>query len=504
MRHQFVTALLLLASWVSPAVAITSTTATDADLNCVVLPDEQVEVSSAVPGVIEEILVRRSDRVDQGQVLARLESSVEQATVALASTRARTDAEISLRRVELDYDVQHLDRLKTLHVRSVVSAQNLDDARRAADVAQLRLRLAKDRHREAALERRRADAMLNLKTIRSPIEGVVVERHRTVGEYVEDQPILRVARLDPLRIEVIAPLRLFGVVEQGMRMGVRPETAPEREFVAVVSTVDAVADPGSGTFGIQLELPNPNLELPAGIKCKGRLLPQTTLDTAPPQPDHAGATGDPATVNPGEAGSPVDASISPDVGVVAPAGTSPSAPVAVAALTSEAPGTCLTYEALDDEGRAGALAKAAERLGARAELQEIRQRRTSSYIVVTPPESDPERRLRLAGALRAAGIRDLIIIERGVYTGRISLGVYNGPRSAGRRLAALAALGFEAEMRARRRTQRTWRLDLSLPKGLEPDVLRAALSDEAGGDAVVSVACEPLTTAGGEVYGATN
>jgi len=496
MRHPFVTALLLLAPWVSPTVAITSTTGTDADLNCVVLPDEQVEVSSAVPGVIEEILVRRSDRVDQGQVLARLESSVEQATIALASARAQTDAEIRLRRVELDYDVQHRERLQALHVRSVVSSQNLEDVQRAADVAQLRLRLAEDRHREAALERHRADAMLALKTIRSPIEGVIVERHRTVGEYVEDQPILRVVRLDPLRIEVIAPLTLFGVVEKGMQMGIRPETEPEREFVAMVSTVDAVADPGSGTFGIQLELPNPDLELPAGIKCKGRLLPQTAVDTVLPEPAHASMTGDPATVNTGEPGSPVDSSASPDVGVVAAAGPPPSVSVAAPALTSKAPRTCLIYEALDDEGRARALAQAAERLGARAELQVVNSPRVFSYIVVTPPEPESEQRLTLARELRAAGITDLTIIDRGVYSGRISLGVYRGPRSADRRRAALAALGFEAEVRARRRTQRTWRLDLGLPPGLDPDVVHAALSDETDGEAVVSGACEPLLTAG--------
>ncbi len=194
MRRPFATALLLLAPWVSPIPAVASSvTGTGAELNCVILPDEQVEVSSAVPGVIEEVLVRRSDRVNQGQVLARLESSVEQATVALASARAQTDAEVRLRRVELDYDVQHRDRLQTLHLRSVVSSQSREDAQRAADVAQLRLRLAEDRHWEASLERHRASAMLALKTIRSPIDGVVVERHRTVGEYVEDQPILRVA-----------------------------------------------------------------------------------------------------------------------------------------------------------------------------------------------------------------------------------------------------------------------------------------------------------------------
>jgi membrane fusion protein (multidrug efflux system) len=42
----------------------------------------------------------------------------------------------------------------------------------------------------------------------------------------------------------------------------------ERE--GVVSVVDRVIDAASGTFGVRLELPNPNYELPAGLRCRVR------------------------------------------------------------------------------------------------------------------------------------------------------------------------------------------------------------------------------------------
>ena len=66
MRRSSLTALALLASWASQTLAVALASATAPDLNCVILPDEQVEVSSAVPGVIEAVLVRRSDRVGEG------------------------------------------------------------------------------------------------------------------------------------------------------------------------------------------------------------------------------------------------------------------------------------------------------------------------------------------------------------------------------------------------------------------------------------------------------
>ena len=73
--------------------------------------------------------------------------------------------------------------------------------------------------------------------------------------------------------------------------------------------------------------------------------------------------------------------------------------------------------------------------------------------------------------LREAGIDHLSLIGRGAYAGRVSLGVYNGTRSAERRRAALTELGFEAKIAPLRRTQRTWRVELRLPAGLAPQVL---------------------------------
>ncbi len=83
----------------APTLGSTAQSNASEELNCVILPDEQVELGSPVPGVIEHISVRRSDRVKAGQPIARLESSVEQATVALARARAAPYTEIELRRV---------------------------------------------------------------------------------------------------------------------------------------------------------------------------------------------------------------------------------------------------------------------------------------------------------------------------------------------------------------------------------------------------------------------
>jgi multidrug efflux pump subunit AcrA (membrane-fusion protein) len=95
----------------------------------------------------------------------------------------------------------------------------------------------------------------------------VVERLKSPGEFVEDKPILRIAQLDPLRVEVIVPVARFGTITTGMRAEVTPELSKRRKYIAQVTIVDKVVDAASGTFGVRLELPNPGNFIPGGLRC---------------------------------------------------------------------------------------------------------------------------------------------------------------------------------------------------------------------------------------------
>ena len=108
------------------------------------------------------------------------------------------------------------------------------------------------------------------------IEGVVVARMHNAGEYIEDQPLMRIVRLDPLHVEAILPMRLFGKVKPGMKAKVVPELNEGMGHEATVVLVDAMGDAASGTFGARLELPNPDEGLPAGLKCRMQLQAEET------------------------------------------------------------------------------------------------------------------------------------------------------------------------------------------------------------------------------------
>jgi multidrug efflux pump subunit AcrA (membrane-fusion protein) len=97
-----------------------------------------------------------------------------------------------------------------------------------------------------------------------------MERLLSPGEFVRGTPIVKLAQIHPLRVEVIAPVALLGKLSQGMTAEVLPESPVGGAHAAKVTVVDRVVDAASGTFGVRLEVPNPNYRLPAGLKCKAR------------------------------------------------------------------------------------------------------------------------------------------------------------------------------------------------------------------------------------------
>lgn len=215
------------------------------DLEGMIEPYEIVKVASQVPGIIESIPVERGQLVKKGQVLATLKSGVEKANVSLAKAQA-------------EFARRKLERNKELYASKQISEQERDE---------MQTELAKN---EAQLQ----DAMekLEMRTIRSTIDGVVVKRELSPGEYVSDKPILVMAVINPLNVEVVVPARRYGTIRTGMTAEVRPEAPVGGVYRGKVVIVDKVIDAASGTYGVRVELPNASLKLPAGLKCKVRFI----------------------------------------------------------------------------------------------------------------------------------------------------------------------------------------------------------------------------------------
>ncbi|MGQ9647143.1 MAG: efflux RND transporter periplasmic adaptor subunit [Thermodesulfobacteriota bacterium] len=252
--------LLLFLSFIGAALA--------AEHEGVIEPFRVVKVGSAVPGTLETVEVDRGDFVKKGQILAKLQSGVEKATMEAARARAEMDASIRSRQAQLDFSIRKQQRNEQLYKKEALPLSQMDEVETSRVLAEMQLQEAIENKRLAELDYKRAVEVFNRMIIRSPISGVVVERYLSPGEYIEDQAILKLAQLDPLNVEVILPVHLLPSVKVGMKAKVIPEAPIGGQYVAQVKVVDRVIDAASGTFGVRLELPNPNLRLPAGLKCK--------------------------------------------------------------------------------------------------------------------------------------------------------------------------------------------------------------------------------------------
>jgi RND family efflux transporter MFP subunit len=239
------------------------------EFNCVIEPQQTVKLASPAVGMIARLDVDRGDIVRQGQIVGKIEDGVEAATLALARARATNDAPVKSAEARAQFLRQKHERLKELHTRSVSPLASLQEAEAEVQVAEQQLKEAQLNKELAGLEVAHAEEVLNQRALRSPIDGVVVERLLVPGEYRNDQsPVFTLAQIDPLRVEVFVPTAYFGQIRTGSRAEVRPELPIGGVDIASVTVVDSVLDAASGTFGVRLALPNPRLALPGGIRCK--------------------------------------------------------------------------------------------------------------------------------------------------------------------------------------------------------------------------------------------
>lgn len=211
------------------------------DYECLIQPASIIKLSSPISGVISRITVDRGDAIKKGQTLVRLESKTEAAAVELAQAK-------------YEFSSREVDRVNELFKEDFTSEHAVDEAKTSAKLAEVELKQAK--------------AVLDQKRLRSPISGIVVKKHSSEGESVSTDEILTLARVDPLYVEVVLPIALLDTVTEGAEAKIFPQQPLGGEYLAIVKTVDNIIDAASGTFGVRLELANPQNAIPAGLRCR--------------------------------------------------------------------------------------------------------------------------------------------------------------------------------------------------------------------------------------------
>jgi RND family efflux transporter MFP subunit len=245
---------------------------------CLIEPWRVVRLAARTTGVLSSLSVDRGDTLSEGTVVASLNSEVEKASLALAQARAASTAALDLTQARVDFEEQNLLRAETLFSRKVSSNQQIDEARTTLRLAKLQVAQSESDRELAKLELARAQAIFDLKTVISPVDGIVMSVDRTVGEFLGDgDHIATLAVIDPLRAEVFLSLDHLTSVRLGMKVKVLPQLKEMGELEGVVEVVDRVIDARSGSFGVRIRLQNPELKTIAGMRCTADFVANSAL-----------------------------------------------------------------------------------------------------------------------------------------------------------------------------------------------------------------------------------
>lgn len=240
-------------------------------LGCLILPKQEAQLGTSVAGVIKTIYVDRGDHVTENQVLLHMHSDIEHAELAVTQARAQAIAAINAAEANVRLTENRFKRLEDLHKRKLVSEQDFDQAEAELELAKQQLIQSREQltifDREVLLGR----ARINQREIRAPFSGVIIDRMAEPGERIEHHPVLRLASINQLKVELVLPGASFGSIKPNDKVTVYPELQGLAPVETLVTLVDPIIDPASNTFRVRLLLDNSDYSIPSGLRCRAEL-----------------------------------------------------------------------------------------------------------------------------------------------------------------------------------------------------------------------------------------
>jgi RND family efflux transporter MFP subunit len=245
------------------------------EFDCVIEAKMMIKLGSPETGIVEAVKVDRDTTVRKGDVVAQLDYELQRILLEQAKLKASSELDIKSEQKRLAYRSSEAERSETLFTKQIASSKVREEALTEKQLAEFALAKAELDHKMAQIDMMQAQTRLDRRSIRSPVDGVIADVTIRPGEYVYEQtPLMTIAEIDPLYVKVFPPVRHYRQIRVGTNAEVVPEDPIGGRYKAQVTVVDRVFDTASSTFGVRLELPNPNYSLPAGMRCRIRFFLQ--------------------------------------------------------------------------------------------------------------------------------------------------------------------------------------------------------------------------------------
>lgn len=239
------------------------------------LPNQDVRVSSLVPGRVARMMVAEGDRVRGGQILAKIDDR------PLQDQAQQAEAAVEQARASVENARLNRDRNENLFQRGIAARKDLEDARTQASVNEAAVRQA-----EAALALARLQ--LSRSEVRAPLDGVVVKRLVSVGEQVDgtaSQPLFEVANVSEVELFGNVPAVYLQRIRVGQTLRIATDAFPGKELAARVVAISPAVDPTTNVGLVRIRIANSSGLLRLGMYLAAQLPLETHAQAlvVPPQ-----------------------------------------------------------------------------------------------------------------------------------------------------------------------------------------------------------------------------
>ena len=214
--------------------------------------DETVMLRPEVAGRVAQIHFREGERVAKGQVLVKLDESVQKADL----DRARANFTLSKTKHERSVDLRN---------KGFISSQALDEAENNLKVAQADAELMA--------------ARLSKTEIRAPFSGTIGLRQVSVGDYVkEGQDMVNLESLDPLKVDFRVPEIFLTQVKDRQMLQLTLDALPDKAYGGQVYAINPLIDANGRSIVIRAQVPNRDGRLRPGMFARVRLFTNDNKD----------------------------------------------------------------------------------------------------------------------------------------------------------------------------------------------------------------------------------